>query len=34
MYIVAMYIFDIGIPVPIIATSAGVAHNQYGHDDL
>ena len=26
--------FVIGIPVPIVAISAGVAHNQYGHDDL
>ena len=24
----------LGIPVPIVAISAGVAHDQYGHDDL
>ena len=24
----------IGIPVPIVAISTGVAHDQYGHDDL
>ena len=24
----------IGIPVPIVAISVGVAHGQYGHDDL
>ena len=24
----------IGIPIPIVAIAAGVAHDQYGHDDL
>ena len=24
----------IGIPIPIVAISAGVSHGQYGHDDL
>lgn len=24
----------IGIPVPIVAIAAGVAHDQYGHEDL
>ena len=24
----------IGIPVPIVAISVGVAHDQYGNDDL
>ena len=27
-------LISIGIPVPIVAISAGVAHDQYGHDDL
>ena len=29
----AMYI-SLGIPVPIVAISAGVAHDHYGHDEL
>ena len=24
----------LGIPIPIVAISAGVVHDQYGHDDL
>ena len=31
-----MYILftGLGIPVPIVAITAGVAHDQYGHDEL
>ena len=25
---------SLGVPVPIVAISAGVAHDHYGHDDL
>ena len=25
---------SLGIPVPIVAISAGVAHDHYGHDEL
>ena len=28
------FIWTIGIPVPIVAISVGVAHDQYGNDDL
>ena len=24
----------IGIPIPIVAATAGIAHDQYGHDEL
>ena len=33
-YIFACTCISIGIPVPIVAISAGIAHDQYGHDDL
>ena len=32
-----MYVYSyisLGIPVPIVAISAGVAHDHYGNDDL
>ena len=32
-YDVYSYI-SLGIPVPIVAISAGVAHDYYGHDEL
>ena len=32
-YVYIKYIL-IGIPIPIVAISVGVAHDQYGHDDL
>ena len=28
------YRCTIGIPIPIVATGAGIAHDQYGHDEL
>ena len=27
-------LFTIGIPIPIVAISAGIAHDEYGHKDL
>ena len=36
-YNIAMHVYAymlLGIPVPIVAISAGVAHDQYGHDNL
>ena len=30
----AIYIFDVGIPIPVVAISAGIAHDHYGHDEL
>ena len=29
-----IFVCILGIPVPIVAISAGIAHDQYGHDNL
>ena len=34
MYLYAYGFQRAGVPVPIVAISAGIAHDQYGHDDL
>ena len=33
-YIFMLHGLTIGIPVPIVAISAGLVHDQYGHDEL
>ena len=32
--IVSIYVAFIGIPLPIVATTVGIAHEDYGTDDL
>ena len=29
-----MHTYYIGIPIPIVAISAGISHDQYGNDEL